>query len=384
MKLKLKSIFVVGIWLFSTSVSAQFYKPDIRGYVKELGGVSFSDQFDTFRYDNIIHHRIESTFDLGSGFEFQADLRNRLLTGYTVSNTPGYANYLDNDPGYFDLSWVPVDSRKAVFHSTMDRLQLTYFSENWEISVGRQRLNWGKSMVWNPNDLFNAYSYLDFDYEERPGTDAVSAQYNWSYASSISAGYRFGRTLDESVFALMYRGNIGEYDIQVLGGNYFDHWTLGAGWSGYLKDAGLTGEFSYFHPRSGFFDPTGHFTATLGSNYMLPNAVYLSAELLYNGGYRSNPNPIAALSTPPSADDLFVAETGFFLNASATPSPLSSVSLGFMGSFDRSLFILIPQYSYSLSENIYLLLLSQIMRGSSFSGLTQTPNAVFFRLKWSY
>lgn len=28
-------------------------------------------------------------------------------------------------------------------------------------------------MAWNPNDWFNTYNYFDFDYEERPGTDAI-------------------------------------------------------------------------------------------------------------------------------------------------------------------------------------------------------------------
>ena len=32
-------------------------------------------------------------------------------------------------------------------------------------------------MVWNITDLFNPQSVLDFDYEEKPGSDAIRIQY---------------------------------------------------------------------------------------------------------------------------------------------------------------------------------------------------------------
>ncbi|MCG8318265.1 MAG: hypothetical protein MI921_02070 [Cytophagales bacterium] len=50
--------------------------------------------------------------------------------------------------------------------------------------IGKHRINWGKSYVWNPNDVFNAYSFFDFDYEERRGTDALLIKYTTSPFSS--------------------------------------------------------------------------------------------------------------------------------------------------------------------------------------------------------
>jgi hypothetical protein len=357
---------------------------DFRGYVKELGSLSFSNDLGTFHYDNILHHRLESHVSFDNGFEFRADIRNRLLNGYTVLNTSGYASVLDQDPGFVDMSWIVIDSDHTLLHSTIDRLQVSYYNGPWEVNLGRQRINWGKTYVWNPNDLFNAYAYLDFDYEERPGTDALSASYNWSYASSVQLGYRFGNSLDESVVAGMLRGNIGEYDVQFIAGNYFRQLVFGGGFSGYLKSAGLNAELSYFHPKEDFFDRKGNFTATLGSDYMLPNSLYLSGELLYNGGYNSTRNPLSQLTTPPTADNLFISKTGFYLNGSIPVSPLTNVSAGILSSFTESIFIFIPQISYSLTENTDLLLLAQVFRGSILDEVTNTPNLLFFRVKWSY
>ena len=200
----------------------------------------------------------------------------------------------------------------------------------------------------------------------------------------MEAGYRIGGSLDESVIAGMYRGNIGEYDIQLIVGNYLEQLALGAGWSGYLKTAGFKGELTYFHPKDNFFDETGHFTAALGSDYMFPNAVYASAEVLYNGGWNRSANPLGQLTRPPSASDLFIAETGYFVNAAFQLNPLTSINGGVMGSFDREMVIFIPQFTRSVTENIDFLLLAQLLKGSVFSDLTDTSNLFFFRLKYSY
>lgn len=378
-------MFLILILLFPTSARAQNgIETDFGGYLKELGSLSISNDFKTIRYDNILHHRLESTFKVSGGFELRGDLRTRMFNGWSVQNTTGYGEFLANDSGFFDLSHTWIDTDHTVLNSAIDRLHLSYINGPWEVHAGRQRINWGKTMVWNPNDLFNAYAYLDFDYEERPGTDALYAQYSWSYASSVEAGYRFGDTFDESVIAAMFRGNLGQYDIQLIGGSYLENLAIGAGWSGYIKMAGFKGEMTYFHPRKNFFDQKGHITAALGGDYMFSNSIYSSVELLYNGGWNRGVNPVGELMRPPSADDLFIAETGYFVNASYPINPLTNISGGILGSFDRKMVILIPQISRSLSENLDFLILAQLLKGEVFTDITKTPNVLFFRLKWSY
>lgn len=356
----------------------------LRGYVKELGSLAFSNDLGTVNYDNILHNRLETVWDASEHFEFKIDLRNRIISGNSVSSTPFYADFLDDDPGYVDMSWVLFEADNHLLHSTVDRAQLSYYNGPFEATFGRQRINWAQTLVWSPNDLFNAYAYLDFDYEERPGTDAFSAQYAWGFASSVNLGYRFGNSFDESVVAVMYRDNFAEYDIQFLAGSYFDEWIIGGGWSGYFLDAGFKGEVSYFHPKSSSTTENGILTASAGFDYMLPSAVYLSGELLYNGGFENTGNALAQISQPPTADNLFIAKTGFYLNGSFSVSPLTSISLSTLGSFDESVFILIPQLSYSISENTDLLLLSQLLLGDGLTAFTATPNLLFFRVKWSF
>ena len=67
-------------------------------------------------------------------------------------------------------SFAFMDQRRIfVAQSVIDRMLIQYSDEKWDITIGRQRINWGINNIWNPNDIFNAYNFLEFDYEERPG-----------------------------------------------------------------------------------------------------------------------------------------------------------------------------------------------------------------------
>ena len=68
---------------------------------------------------------------------------------------------------------------------TFDRLFIEWNKEKWNIRIGRQRINWGINLAFNPNDIFNAYNFLDFDYEERPGVDAARVQYYYGSFSGL-------------------------------------------------------------------------------------------------------------------------------------------------------------------------------------------------------
>ena len=360
------------------------FNVDLGGYVKELGQIAAANDFSRIRYDNILHHRLESDWTLSEHFELRADMRNRLISGYSIKNTPGIEAFYELDPNYMDLTWIWFDTDYSILQSNIDRLHVSYINGPWEVHAGRQRVNWGRTFVWNPNDLFNNYAFLDFDYEERPGVDALLAQYSWSYASAVEAGIRIGETWEETVIGGMVRTSIGSYDVQFIVGHYLESLALGTGWAGYLKDAGFKGEITYFHPEDKFLEEQGHINATAGFDYMFGNGLYLQSELLYNGGFDRSADPLNRLVRPPSADNLFIASSGFLLNGSYQLHPLVSGNLSFLGSFDRPIFIAIPQINISVTDNVDFLILSQLLKGSVFREATDTPNLFFFRLKYSY
>ena len=153
---------------------------------------------------------------------------------------------------YFNLSKLIAKGPSFLLHSTIDRASIDYTRGKWQVTLGRQRINWGLNMVWNPNDIFNAYSYFDFDYEESPGTDAVRVQYYLNSTSSAEIAYKPGKNANEMIAAGLYRFTKGSYDIQALAGMVETDYVLGGGWSGVLGQAGFNGEISAFVPRNNF------------------------------------------------------------------------------------------------------------------------------------
>ncbi|MGL6269087.1 MAG: hypothetical protein ACRC2O_14235, partial [Chitinophagaceae bacterium] len=77
---------------------------EIKGYIKDIQGFSFSGNFDSSAWVNLIHNRINTKINMGSKLTARIEVRNRIFIGTQVSETPNFAEYIDQYPGYFDLS----------------------------------------------------------------------------------------------------------------------------------------------------------------------------------------------------------------------------------------------------------------------------------------
>lgn len=140
-----------------------------------------------------------------------------------------------------------------------DRLYLTFEKEKWCLKLGRQRVNWGQTFVWNPNDLFNNYSFFDFDYVERPGCDAFRATY-YHHATSFSEVVVSLNHANEVTAAFMHHGMIKNFDYQVMAGvQTADDLVVGGALTGDVKGVNLRGEFAYRQPLEDFGESAGIF-----------------------------------------------------------------------------------------------------------------------------
>ncbi|HKI46937.1 MAG TPA: hypothetical protein VKA08_16535 [Balneolales bacterium] len=375
------------LMLLPLETYGQLHIPHVtaNGYIKELGMLQVDNSFKTFHYDNLVHNRVNFQWKPNTSFQINAAERTRLFNGYTVRHTPGYGSIISQDQGLVDLSWNWVDTKQTILNTSIDRLYATWYSGKWEIDVGRQRINWGKTYVWNPNDLFNAYSYLDFDYEEKPGADAIRLQ----YFSGFASGYEFAfkpdrRDVKQSVGAFLVRTHKGLYDLQFLGGYYHDQAVLGGGWAGSIGQAGFKGEFSVYHPL--YSHPAKNFYMLLSTSgdYAFSSGLYISGEFLYNGNAPSKLNPQALFGETLQANNLFITRTAGFAQVTFPLTPLLNVGLSGIEGFSNRLTIIIPQITYSVTEDIDFLLLAQVIRNKAIEQIYPTPNLFYARLRWSF
>lgn len=352
------------------------------GYVKYLQTTNFVDGANNIITDNLLHHRLNFRYWPHPNLTFAIEVRDRIHFGRLVQITPDFASFLDNDDIY-DMSYALVDKPALVWHIMLDRAYVDYAKGKWQLTVGRQRINWGITNIWNPNDIFNAYNFYDFDYEERQGSDAVRLQYYTGVASSIEIAGKVATKKEDVVAALLWKVHAGNYDLQFMGGVAEQDAVIGAGWAGNIKQAGFKGEMSYFQPYQRW-DTAGVFTGALGVDYMFPSSVYVNLGYLYNSGGSLHPNIFNIALVQVSAKNLSPYQHSILAQASYPINPLLNVSLANIYSpGDNALFIN-PVITYSIKENWSVDVLSQLFFTNLNGKYDLYGNSLFMRLKWSY
>lgn len=374
----------------------------VNGYIKDLQSVFFFNQsfpelgrngfqlVDTFLVDNLIHNRVNSWWYINEHFTFKADLRTRIFYGDLVRASADFGQMVgDANNDYFDLSVNLVENPSFLVHSMLDRLYLQYTNDDWEIRLGRQRVNWGISTVWNPNDIFNAFDFTDFDYEERPGSDVLRIKRYTGFASSVEFVTRIFDTWDEAVMAGLWKFNKWNYDVQLLAGLVRRDLAFGLGWAGNLGEAGFKGEATYFRPMEEWFDdyedaePSFAFTA--GADYTFSNSIYLNVGYLYNSNGETDISSSRLFAFQLSAKNLYPYRHAIFAQVMYPFHPLLNGGLALIYSpVEVDPLFLNPTLTYSIAQNWDLDFVGQITLNDEKRGYVSPVQALFLRIKWSF
>ncbi|RMG81664.1 MAG: hypothetical protein D6714_12625 [Bacteroidetes bacterium] len=391
----MKYIWLTCLFFLSfQSLSAQEDAPPnwaLSGYVKDLQSVVFFNKnyINPFLRsqvlkDDLLHNRLNFSWFPTDHLTFKAEMRNRFFWGDQIRffelGGASYADVLDTNNDFLDLSFEKSGAKGLAFQSMLDRLYFEYNQSKWEIRLGRQRVNWGINTFWNPNDIFNAYSFIDFDYEERPGSDALRVRYFTDYASSLEVVVKAFDQFDKAIFAGLWKFNKWNYDFQILSGYVEKDWVLGIGWAGNLKDAGFKGEMSYF---DSFGDEDPALAITFGVDYMFSNALYLNGGFLYNRK-GSNQNSSELLNFELSAKNLYPYRYTGYIQAAYPIYPLLNAGLGVIYSPGKKhALFLNPTLTWSLTQNVDLDFVGQLIfeKNARYESPVQ---ALFLRTKLSF
>ena len=374
--------------LLGNPVSAQDQDDDkklfMNGYLKDMLIADFSLS-DSTLWTNLVHNRLNFKWYPNDTWSAILELRTQWYHGDYVRLIPNFGEVINETEDFFDWSWV-WENENNVFTTMVDRGYVEYQNNNWDVKLGRQRINWGVSIVWNPNDLFNAFSYTDFDYEERPGTDALRIQRYYGFASSIELAANLADNLETWVIAGKWGTNKGGYDLQVIGGLAREDITLGGAWAGNLKLAGFKGEFTLFIPV--FDNPQNTaFVGTMSYDYSFKNSIYINTSYLFNsdgalnlgaGGIFDFYGQLTARNLSPYKHNVFVLATYPF-------HPLVNGSLSLMVFPGNPALFASPGVTFSVVQNLDLDFILQTFYGKDLQGDFRSISRVLFtRLKWSF
>lgn len=390
LKSSLFLLVLIMLWLNQLKAQEKETEFTLGGYINYLPSyLEFerSNEID-FQKNQLIHNRLNIRGYIKDNFSIGLELRNRILFNEGEFN---------DDNGYFDLSHYYINNSKFKIHSMIDRMWLKYQKEKIEISIGRQRVNWGINTIWNSNDLFNAYNFIDFDYIERPGSDVVRFQYSGDNLSSIDVVYKPSTIEESSIIAALYKINKMGYDFQFLLADYYNDIALGGGWAGNIKNAGFKGEITYFISDESSENNSTSLSTSI--DYSFTNGLYILGSHLYNSNGYSDPQQFelgAITQDVLSPKNLMPSKNSYLIQASAFITPAINTSFTFLYGQGINFFFFSPNITYDISSSLDASIIGQFFYMNNDSDQPTVPiwpeanntisriNGYYARLKWSF
>ena len=381
-------IFALLLFLFSLVrawAGGDIHPLTLRGYVKEMPSLNILHGRHDVRLINLIHNRLNMKYAPAVNWEYRFEVRNRIFLGDVNAVGMDFGNRVSYDPGLADLGFLWVDKSSMVMTTAIDRMMVRYNNDDFTCTVGRQRINWGINTVWNPLDLFNAYNFIDFDYEERPGSDALRLQFSGGGFSTLELAMKYGRNFEKPVYAGLFRSNFKSYDWQFLGGFYEDDLVLGAGWAGPLRDAGFKGEVARFKVVRDKAVRSDVFTWSVSLDYSFSHQWLGTISVLYNdnssllqrAGFIGVDNLL-------SAKQLMPFRWSFYSGCNKQFNPVFSGSLAVVYAPEKNSTIVLPSLLCNVRKNFDLDLTAQAFFEQQNAVYRALSASAFLRMRWSY
>ncbi|MFO8056419.1 MAG: hypothetical protein R6V10_03900 [bacterium] len=141
--------------------------------------------------------------------------------------------------------------------------------DKYRLVAGRQRLAYGTALFWSPVDIWNPASPLALEPELKTGVDGVSGTW-WATDKMTFTGLAgLANEWEDAKAALSMSYNIESYTLDFMAGKYREDQVYGFDFVGYIKDAGVRGEFTYTVTEHGDDFPR----AVVGMDYAWPSSL---------------------------------------------------------------------------------------------------------------
>ncbi|MBY0481481.1 MAG: hypothetical protein K2Q21_09005 [Chitinophagaceae bacterium] len=350
------------------------------GYLKNLQFFTVDGQFKNMIVGDLVHGRFNGKWKPSNFFNGALELRARLIWGDDTKK-PGYSELLRNQNELLNLSTVSNIQDNLLLHTNIERFWLDYHRAKWSLRLGRQRINWGITTTWNPNDIFNTYNFLDFDYEEKPGSDALKWQYLLNDFNNLELAISASALNNKTIAAARYFFNKGGYDMQLIAGSYQGNFTTGFGWAGSLGNVGFKGETQLFIAKK----DTGNFTGTIEFTHVLKKGWLISGSVLYNQNGMAKPiDDWTKIDFKISPTNLMPARWNIATGFSKEFTPLISANFTFVYSPKMDMIILFPSIKYNVASNLDADLVWQSFFYKASGNMQAVLHRANLRLKWNF
>ncbi len=374
------------------------------GYAKDM--LTYSNgqieelPFEFGNWQNTAQIRLNLSWYPVESLTTTVQARNLLIYQENSTLMREFQNQLNTNSYYFDIKYEWLEEDDWYGFSEIDRLYFDWVIDDWEVILGRQRIAWGTCLVWNPTDFFNPFDILDFDYEERPGTDAAHLQYYTGPLSQFNLAVTPGRTRNEVIYAGRYMTNNWNYDFNFSAGWQRNSLRLATSWAGEFYDGGFRGEILYTNPDMTYttFNLSAasiadlfktveienpYWTVALSYDYTFKNSFYIHTEYIYNG-LGTTENAGSRRFDIIYTGELTPARHSVFQEFAYQISPLLRGDFFIIFNPNDKSWIAAPSLQYSLANNWEVYLLAFPSGGEVGTEYGGFPSQYFARVKYSF
>ena len=302
--------------------------------------------------------RFELKGNLSDSIDLEFALENLLL----YSDPPAQITLPTDSPNQkVDLTHDWNRDHRWSDRLRIDRLALKGRFTNFDWSLGRQAIGFGRIVIFSPLDVVAPFAPDALDSDNRPGVDALRVVHYFGLGGQIGATVVFGTQPENNSYLLTLSDNRSGIDLLGIGGILRDRELIGLGLAGNLGPLGVKIEAGHYNGKN-FGLPGGdlHEEFTIGALelwYRFPSGMVLLSQYLYNGAGASSPIDYAAAATSATFQEglsFLLGQQYLLLGPSWELHPLATLSGLLIWNIDDNSALIRPQIKFSLGNNLSL------------------------------
>ena len=340
---------------------------DFGGYYKNLLIASKSLTTEEKYYSDTQRLRLEARKNfLGDKLQIYLAYDVEGIFG-DIIDLPDFDNIKDvnqKDLAFIDLDKVFVDKSDFYAKQGLYRGYLKYYTPEFQLTAGKQRIDWGRCRFWSPMDLFNPVNPLSIERDEAVGVDALDIGFSpGGPVQNIDLVYAPQEDYEDTSFASRLYAQSGSYDFFLMAGEFKKDEVIGGSFDGHVGEGGVRGEFTVTRADIG----DNYFRGVIGADYNLPNNVYVLGEYYYDGG-----------------GGLTIGKHFLNLYINYEVTPLVDFYFYNIYDIDGESFFLNPEVKYNIITNLDLSAGAQIFSGNSGSEFGDYKNTYYMQAQYFF
>ncbi len=312
--------------------------------------------------------RLDSEFRLGGKWKAALSYDNRLESGQGATGLTSTVRASSGGPFRIrQIGGLAARSGDTVDYHELDRAFLSFESQKWSVTAGRQAVGWGRGVLFGAVDIFAPFTPLEIDRDWRRGVDAFRATYKVADTFSTDLVTAWGPDWDHSAAGVRFSGYQGPLDGEVLLAKRGTDVMYGVDGSRTLGGLEVHGEYALFRTRgtplySGAFgDPRLVPKAVLGAsnNFNLGNGLRVLLEYHYSGFGAAAAKDLPGLLKEADfqdrlnrGDTQILGRQALAAQGTYTFNPSWNVALEILQSLDDPSGVVVPSAGWTLSDSL--------------------------------